>query len=249
MASKHHPDKGGDTAEFQKIEEAYRILGDPQRRSEYDNPQEQYSNFGFNGFGFGPDLNDLFRGRSPFGFNGQPRKNRNISITVSVSLKEVLEGKDVIGNIRLPSGREQTLQLKIPKGVMNGDAIKYEGLGDDSAAGLARGDLIVQVREEPDPRFLRNGVDLILEENISVFDAMLGKSVKISTIDDKELEIKVPAGIQPLQMVKCNGYGLPRRNGNSRGNLLVRFNVVIPKNVDESDKNLLKALAQKYGLR
>ena len=51
LASKHHPDKGGDTATFQKIEEAYRILSDPQQRQQYDNPMPQNfgQSFNFNG--------------------------------------------------------------------------------------------------------------------------------------------------------------------------------------------------------
>jgi curved DNA-binding protein len=248
LASKHHPDRGGDTKAFQEIQVAYDVLSDPQKRSEYDNPQQE--SFGFNGFGFGPDFADIFGGRSPFGFNQRPvRRNRSISISVIVNLKEVLEGKDVIGSIRLPSGREQTLQLKIPKGVGNGDAIKYEGLGDDSLPNAPRGDLIVHIAEERDPRFTRNGADLILEEQISVFDAILGTTLKVTTVDNKELEIKVPAGVQPGQMIKCNGYGVSKRNSNMRGNLLVKLNIFIPKNIEEQDKQTIKTLSGKYGVR
>lgn len=247
LAAKHHPDKGGDTAEFQKVEEAYRTLGDPQKRSEYDNPQTQYS---FHTH----DMNDIFGamfggGGGPFGFNQrrQIRKNKSINIVVEMTLKDILRGKDVVGSIRLPSGRDQALQLRIPKGVSTGDAIKFSGLGDDSIAGLPRGDLVAQIRELPHPNFQRDGANLYTDVSISVFDAMLGTSIIISTVEESTLDVTVPAGIQPGQLLACNGYGLPKSpNNNARGNLYVKLNITIPKITNSSDESTLKQLKAKY---
>ena len=67
LASQHHPDKGGDTAKFQQVEEAYRVLSDPAQRQQYDNPQPQGGfNFNFNNSGVPPEMQDIFRN---FGFN------------------------------------------------------------------------------------------------------------------------------------------------------------------------------------
>ena len=247
LASQHHPDKGGDNAKFQEIQAAYSTLSDPQKRAEYDNPQTQYS---FNTH----DMNDIFGamfggGGGPFGFNQrrQIRKNKSINIVVEMTLKEILLGKDVVGSIRLPSGKDQALQLRIPKGVSTGDAIKFSGLGDDSIAGIPRGDLITQIREIPDPAFKRDGANLYTEVSISVFDAILGTSIIITTVEESTLDVTVPAGIQPGQLLACNGYGLPKGpNNNARGNLYVRLNITIPKISDESDKTLLQQLKTKY---
>jgi DnaJ-class molecular chaperone len=121
LAAVHHPDRGGDTAQFQKVQEAYATLSDDQKRAEYDNPQPQFGGPG--GFQFNTgNMNDIFGGMfgGPFGGFQQQRmmrKNKSINITVQMTLKDILHGKDVIGSIRLPSGREQALQLKIPRGV------------------------------------------------------------------------------------------------------------------------------------
>jgi DnaJ-class molecular chaperone len=66
-----------------------------------------------------------------------------------MTLEEILRGKEIVGNIRLVSGRDQTININMPPGVVTGDSIKFQGLGDDSIPGVPRGDLIAQVIEIP----------------------------------------------------------------------------------------------------
>jgi curved DNA-binding protein len=248
LAAKHHPDRGGNTAEFQKIQEAYDTLGDDQKRAEYDNPQTQ---FAFNS----GNMNDIFGamfggGAGQFGFGGQRvvRKNKSINITVQMTLKDILNGKDVIGSIRLPSGREQALQIRIPKGVQNGDSIRFRDMGDDTYAQIPKGDLIAVVQEVPDANFQRHGADLYTARTITVFDLLLGTSVFIKTIEDSTLEVSVPPGIQPGTSLSCNGYGLPvNSQSNKRGNIYVKIDVMAPKISDSIDLEAIKTLKSKYG--
>jgi curved DNA-binding protein len=249
LAAKHHPDRGGDTASFQKIQEAYATLGDEQKRAEYDNPQAQ---FAFNS----TNMDDLFGamfggGRGPFGFGGvnqRMRKNRNINVRVQMTLIEVLTGKDFVGSIKLPSGREQMLQLKIPKGVKQGDSIRFQGMGDDSIPNMPRGDLILIIEEEPHPIFHRQDANLIMNQTISVFDAMTGSKINIITLENSTLEINVPPGIGQGTTLSCNGYGLPRNTQtNDRGNILIRINVAIPAITDDRDIQVINELKKKYG--
>ena len=245
LASKHHPDKGGDTAKFQEIQTAYETLSDPQKRQDYDNPARP---FNFQDFGgVPPGMDDIFRN---FGFGRQQVRRRNQSITIQVrmTLKDIFEGKDVIGGIRLPSGKEQALQIKIPRGVQQGDQIRYQGLGDDSIPNLPRGDLIAQIIEIPDPRYQRNGEDLYIERTISAFDAMLGTTLLVDTIADSKLEISVPAGIQAGQMIICRGHGLPRSQSNIRGSMYVKINMRTPNITEEGDKFVLEKLRAKYDI-
>lgn len=249
LAMRHHPDRGGDANKFKEIEEAYRTLGDEQKRAEYDNPQPQFhfhsGPFGggfediFSQFGFGPNFGPGFRSH-------RIQKNKNLNIKVEVTLKEVINGKEVIGSIQLPSGREQTVHLHIPPGVSNGDNIRFSGLGDDSIQGIPRGDIIVQIFEIPDHNFIRNGSNIIMIHTLSVFDAILGKKLRVMTPEDKELEISIPSGIQPNQIIKCSGHGLPRGNSRSRGDLHIQFNVEIPKDIKEEDIEIVKKLQKKY---
>jgi DnaJ-class molecular chaperone len=246
LASQHHPDKGGDTKKFQEIQSAYETLGDEQKRKDYDNPQPQYS---FNG-GVPPGFEDLF---SQFGFMGggrraqQPRKNRPVTIQITMTLQEILNGKDVVGNVTLPSGRDQMLQLKIPKGVKNGDQIRYQGLGDDTYTNLPKGDLVVHIAELRDPVFDRQGSDLYKDLDINTLDAMLGCSVRTKTIDGKELEISVPKGIQAGQLIRCQGYGLPGDSRGIRGNMFLRININTLQGLSEEDIQVLENIRKKYG--
>lgn len=246
LAAKHHPDRGGDTQRFQQIQEAYDVLSSPEKRQQYDNPQPQFHFHTGNMGGF----EDIF---NQFGFGGmgrrnqQLRKNRNVTIQVRVTLKEIFEGKEVIGSIRLPSGRDQALQIKIPRGVQHGDQIRFQGLGDDSIPGLEKGDLIVNITQMPDTKFRREGPHLYTETQINSFDAMLGTTVIVDTIADSHLEISVPAGIQTGQMINCRGHGLYEMNRqNARGSMFVVINVVTPNISDPGDRIVLEKIQRKY---
>jgi curved DNA-binding protein len=245
MAAKHHPDRGGDTKQFQQIQEAYDTLSDPGKRQQYDNPQPEFRFHTGNMGGF----EDMF---SNFGFGGmgrrqQVRKNRNVTIQVRMTLKEIFEGKEVVGSIKLPSGREQALQIKIPRGVQHGDQIRFQGLGDDSIPGISKGDLVASIVQIQDSRFRREGPHLFTETQITAFDAMLGTTVLVDTIADSHLEISVPAGIQNGQMINCRGHGLYEMNRqNSRGSMFVVVNITIPNNLDHGDRIVLEKLQKKY---
>ncbi len=248
LASKHHPDKGGDTAKFQEIQTAYETLSNPQKRADYDNPPQPQFRFNTGNMGGFEDIFSQF-GFGPMGRQQQVRRrNQSITIQVRMTLREVYEGKDVIGSIRLPSGREQALQIKIPKGVQQGDQIKYQGLGDDSIAGLPKGDLIAQIIEIPDAVFKRNGDDLYIEKTISAFDAMIGTVLLVDTIADSKLEISVPAGIQSGQMIICRGHGLPQSQRTGRGSMYVKINVKTPNITEEGDKFIIEKLRAKYDI-
>ena len=247
LAAKHHPDKGGDTAQFQKVQEAYATLGDEQKRAEYDNPMPQ---FHFHTGNMG-DMGDIFGsmfGGGPFGgFQQRQRKNRNINIRVEMTLEEILVGKEVTGNIRLPSGKDQNIQISIPAGVMHGDNIRFRGLGDDSAPGVPRGDLIAQIIEIPHHKFRRDGKNLYADYQISAFEAILGKTIIFKTLEGKELEIKVPAGIQPGQMIKCDSYGLTAPHNSHRGTLFIQIQITSPRTLFTEDLREIERLSQRYG--
>jgi curved DNA-binding protein len=247
LAAKHHPDRGGNTAEFQKIEEAYRILSDPQSRSEYDNPQQQ-TQWTFNSRDFNDPLGEMF---SHFGFGGFRAQNRNpknksINIRVEMTLKEIITGKEIVGSITLPSGKEQAIQLTIPPGVKSGDTIRFKELGDDSIPNIHRGDLIAQIFEIRHPQFHREGLNLITEYKISAFDAILGSLIKLETPEGKELEVTVPVSVQHGQLLKCNGHGIPKGHSGYRGDLYIQIGIVIPKHISEEHRKIISEINSKY---
>lgn len=247
LAAKHHPDRGGDTAKFQELQEAYATLSDEQKRAEYDNPQPQ-----FGGFGGGPHV-DIFAqffggrpGQNPFGFRQQIKRNKTINIRAQVSLLEVITGKEIIGSIRLPSGRDQALQIKIPPGVNTGDSIKFTGLGDDSIPNIPRGDLIATIEEIPHDRFHRQGIDLYSTHHISVFDLIVGSVISFETVEGSTIQVTIPPNTNPGATLSCAGYGVPLSNSNIRGNLFIKIAATMPKNVTPEDLEVIKTLQLKY---
>jgi molecular chaperone DnaJ len=148
----------------------------------------------------------------------------------------------------LPSGREQAIQIKIPRGVAAGDSIRSHEMGDDTYPQLPRGDLIAIVEEIQHHQFERRGGDLYTNGTISLFDAMLGTSIKIQTVEDSTLDITIPPGTQPGTTMACHQYGLPiGMNENRRGTLFVKVDVIVPKFIEPQDVETLRQLKAKYG--
>jgi curved DNA-binding protein len=252
MSMKHHPDRGGDEKQFKQINEAYATLSDSQKKAQYDNPH-QHQAYHFNS----GDVNDIFEqmfggfGGAPFGFRGgqqrgRSMRNKDLNINIEVTLEDVVRGKEVVGSIKLPSGRDQALNLSIPPGVQGGDSIKFQGLGDDSIPGQPRGNIIASIREIRHPDFKRIDRNLHTEVEVNSFEAIIGKTIKVRTIDNATLDVKIPAGINSGQSVKCAGYGVPSTSNPHRGDLIISVKVLTNKNLSAEDIKILEQMAKKY---
>lgn len=253
LAMKHHPDRGGDEATFKKISEAYDILSDPQKKQIVDlggDPKNQggggYGNsfnqgpFEFH-FGGHPGMEDIF---NQFGFGRRPmQKNKTLNINIDVTLEDVLNGREVNAEITIPgSGKRRMINISIPAGIENGQQIRYEGMGDDAIRELRPGDLIVNVTVRPHPKFRRDHHDIILEKVITVWDAIIGTTLDIETLDGKVLSIGVPQGTKHGTVLSCRGEGLPVMRSRNRGNLLVMIKVDMPKNLSDAQLEKIKSL-------
>jgi DnaJ-class molecular chaperone len=249
MAMKHHPDRGGDEKTFKQVEEAYRFLSDPEKKRVVDMGGDPNAQPGMGGgfynqgpfefhFGGAPDMEDIF---ANFGFGRRPmRKNKTLNIVVDITLEDVLSGKEINAEITLPgTGKKKIINISIPPGIENGQQIRYEGMGDNAVADVRPGDLIVNIRIAPHPIFHREGTNLVIEKRISVWDAMLGGSVGIETLDRKTLSITIPAGTQPETVLSCKNEGLPGLRNRVRGNLLIKIKVEIPRNLNLSQTEQL----------
>ena len=253
LAHQHHPDKGGDTIKFQEIQAAYDVLSDPDKRAAYDNPQPQFGN-GFQQYGGMPPgfediINNMFGNSgfspfgNPFGFRNaaQPQRNRTLNIQTTITLEEAFAGKELVASVTLPSGKDQILQIKIPAGIQDGMTLRLANMGDDSVPGAPKGDIHLTVNIQPHKIFHRTGDDLNCTLNLSCIDAMVGKTMQISTIDNKTLELSIKPGTQHGQIFAANGYGMPKMGDNRyQGRLLIHINIVIPDNLSEAQKQILK---------
>ena len=249
VAMKHHPDRGGDEKKFKEISQAYDFLSDPEKRRMIDagmdpNQQggfrQQGSPFEFH-FGTG-NMDDLF-GNFGFGFGQRPmRRNKTLSINVEITLEDVLAGKDINAEIGIPGGRQKVINIQIPPGIEHGQQIRYEGMGDNSIPDVRAGDLIVNVLIRNHATFKREGTSLIVEKQVNVWDALLGTSIIIETLDQKTLNINIPAGTQPDTVMSCRGEGLPHMRTRQRGNLLIKIKVVVPKELTISQKQMIEQI-------
>ena len=251
MAMKYHPDRGGDEKKFKEISQAYEFLSDPQKKQIIDlggdpnaqpgmgggqNPFEFHFNTG--------NMNDIFGNFGFGGFGRQPqRRNRSLNINVEITLEDVLSGKDFTAEVSIP-GKNKMINIQIPPGIEHGQQIRYEGMGDDSIPSLKPGDLLVNVMVREHYRFKREGTSLIIDKEIVVWDALLGSTTDIHTLDNKTLAIKIPPGTQPETVLSCKGEGLPNMRTRQRGNLLIRIKVVVPKILNPEQINLIQQIKQ-----
>jgi len=246
MAMKHHPDRGGDEKTFKQVSEAYEILSDPQKKQMVDmgvDPKTQQAGggrhqqgpfeFHFNSGNFEDVFSNFgFGGGGPFGFGGrQPQRNKTININVDLSLEDVLNGKELEAELAVPSGKKKIINISIPAGIEGGQQIRYQGMGDNAIPGIPPGDLIVNIRVAPHPIFRRDGDSLLVEKDISVWDALLGCNLTLQTLDGKNLNITIPAGTQPETVLSCRNEGVPNMRNRYRGNLLLKIKVVVPRNL------------------
>lgn len=239
LASQNHPDKGGDTARFQQIQNAYDILSDPEKRQNLDNPKSAHQNFNFH-FDH-PNIEEIF---AQFGFHNtpfarvHPRKNQDIRAAVNLNLEDTLI--DSVKNILIhTSNQQKTLEIRIPKGITSGTTIKYPDLGDNLFPNLPPGDLYLTININYHPRFQISGLDLITNLTIDCFQAILGCEQTIIGLDNKVFSIKIPAGCQPNTKLKIPGEGLNAFQHDIKGNLLIQILINIPTDLNENQKNLL----------
>lgn len=231
LASQHHPDKGGDTVKFQEIEEAYRILSDPQRRAEHDNPRPNFGNFQFHSQPF--DLDSIF---NMFGakFHQAHRQQRAPQARMSlwIQLSDVAQGGRRAVSVGTSAG-SQMIEIEIPHGIEDGATVMYPGL---APGGI---DLAVTFKIHPNPKWQRNGFDLHTDQKISIWTLITGGDITVKDILNRELSIHVPPMTQPGQMLRCRGRGLPDR-GNNPGDMMIRVQAEIPRDIPPDLLNLIR---------
>jgi molecular chaperone DnaJ len=141
---------------------------------------------------------------------------------------------------------DRTYEVDVPAGIESGQRIRVGGAGDAGGAGGRSGDLYVQVTVAEDERFVREGSDLVSVVGVSATAAMLGGGVEVPTLDGEQ-EIEVRAGSQHGERVVLRGLGLPSLRSPRRGDQYVLFNVVVPANLSDDQRELVTALDEALG--
>jgi molecular chaperone DnaJ len=135
--------------------------------------------------------------------------------------------------------RTKTLDLTIPPGVADGTTLRLTGEGEGGVHGGPPGDLYVVLHVAEDEVFRRQGDDLHLEVDLPMTLAALGTEVEIPTIEGSE-KLEIPAGVQPSEVIRLKGKGVPHLKGSGRGDLFVHVKVLVPKRLNKEQKRLLE---------
>jgi molecular chaperone DnaJ len=136
-----------------------------------------------------------------------------------------------------------SLTVEVPAGIADGQQIRLGGRGHAGEHGGPSGDLYVLVHVREDPRFVRDGDDLVTAVDVSAPLAALGTTVEVPTLDDPEA-LEVPAGTQPHDVLILRGRGMPALRGRRTGDLRVVINVVVPRHLDHEQRELYGQLAE-----
>jgi curved DNA-binding protein len=265
--------KGDKTAEekFKKISEAYAVLSDPKKRKEYDTFgaegfQQRFTQEDiFRGFDFGDILRefgfggDFFSGRSrggstrfnfggsgPFGSQAghqQARmKGTDLVYELPLTLREVATGTSKTISLQ-HQGYSEKVTVKVPKGLISGKKLRLTGKGSPSPLGGPAGDLFIQAKVLNDPVYQADEYDLHMNQELTLSELILGTSVSVPTLDDKQLNLKIPPGTKPGTKMRMSGHGLPHMKGGKKGDLYLKIQLKIPKKLTDEQKKLIKELA------
>ncbi|ANF57205.1 DnaJ C-terminal domain-containing protein [Halotalea alkalilenta] len=288
LARKYHPDVSREDdaeAKFKEVGEAYEVLGDAEKRAEYDQlrrygnrageqfePPPGWHGAGDGGFQAGEthfegDFSDFFE--SLFGGRGQRRggshgfsagghgferrahRGQDVELELPLFLEEVVGGQPkqvrfTIAQHDAQGRREETeksLNVRIPKGVVDGERIRLKGQGGAGVDGAENGDLYLKVRFAPHPRFDVDGHDLILTVPLAPWEAALGARVEVPTLTGR-LQLTIPPNSQTGARLRIKGKGLPGRS--TDGDLYALLKVVMPPRPAEGDEALWRGLAERH---
>ena len=170
------------------------------------------------------DLSNLAGGRT------RARAIPSAQATAEVTLAEVATGAERMVNV---NGKR--LHVKIPAGVTDGSKVKLSGAVDG-------GDLVINVRVRPEPRFERHGADLHVELSLTLAEALLGAEVPVPT-PTGSVKLRIRPNTQNGQEIRVTGRGLPKRGSAQKGDLIVTTRVVLPRLDEDARKQLEPVLS------
>ncbi len=208
----------------------------------------------FDGTGFSDFFENLFGRRSSRGgFGGfsdmggagqgppTEMRGRDIEAEILVTLDEVMNGAERVLTLQRTgrpgqTGSADTVRVRIPKGIAEGQLIRCAGLGEPGYHGGEHGDLFLRVFIQRHPDFTITGHDLRYDLPVAPWDAVLGSKATIPT-PHGTISLKIPAGTANRTELRLSGKGLPKGAGADHGDLYVKIHIEVPESVSQSERN------------
>lgn len=254
---------------FKEVSEAYEVLKDEDKRAEYDQlrlyggskgfepppgwegAQQQYHGGEFQG-GFSDFFESIFgqsRHGSHQGFSRQhfTQRGEDIEFRLAIFLEEAFKGESKTIQYDVPRFTEsgvlerqsKTLKVKIPPGVTDGERIRLKGQGAPGIGDAPAGDLYLLIQLAEHPLFSVEGPDLAITVPVAPWEAVLGATIKVPTIDSA-IQLTIPANSQTGKKLKIKGKGLGKEG--ERGDLYAILSVVVPGAKETGSEELWKKL-------
>ena len=263
LAKKHHPDVNPNNPDaatrFAEISSAYDLLSDKDKRARFDRGEidaeghevhqqrqyyrdapghERYEPAG----GFSQeDLEAFFAQsfgqagrRSDWGATGRPMPGRDMQYSLTVSFIDAATG--TTRRLSLPDGK--TLDVRIPAGTEDGHILRLRGQGGAGFNGAAAGDALIEITVAPDPRFHRDGDDIVTDLPVSLQEAVLGTSLEVPTIHGA-VRLGIPPGSGTSTRLRLRGKGI------RQGHQFVQLKVVVPPGNEPELAEFLKTWTPK----
>ena len=215
-------------------------------------PGETVEDFDFGGGG-GADFADVFeqlfgaRGRAgaarrPGRAAAPPPRGQDIEHPVTLTFEQAVKGTTLPLQINR-DGRLETIDVKIPAGVKDGSRVRIRGKGQHTNG--EPGDLYIVTKVVPHPYFRRDGLDILLDLPLSLYEALLGTKVEVPTLEGP-VTLTIPPGTSSGAKLRIKGRGVER--GAERGDQFVVTKIIVPRELDEEDREAVAKMQQKHPL-
>ncbi len=218
-----------------------------------------FSDFFENIFGGGFQSSGRGFERSYGGFQGDPfsgggfsRKGQDAEAALELSLEEAYRGgtksitlqEQVVGPEGRPMVQNKTLSVNIPPGIKDGNKIRLSGQGSPGVGSGHSGDLYLKVKILPHPKFKLDGNNIIYDLALAPWEAALGSSVRVPTLEG-DIEMKIPPGASSGRKMRIRGKGMGR--GAAKGDQMVRIMIKVPDKLSPEEEKLWKKLSEASG--